>query len=536
MNRQHNANSKNLKVIGNVFESFQKLNELIPKNDGIGKFTVVSTEAADKPLPITGQNTETTIKFTSDDHDITQINDSFFIVDSNAVIAIPELTATAYGGAVPYLFVGLKSSNQIFRQMKLLVNGVATEYLTTESIRESFAYANLKGRAEKSSKKHVHSLYEDVHQRKAGVCGVYVPMSAFKNSGRSATLTFRFIIPISDLVAFQAFYTYPSRILGELYLKVAFSMQGLVYCMVDPSAVLEFDNYMNNAIDTLDAKFGSTAFYDRCFTQIGDYAHLLDEDGSASYISARVRPIVQSFSINRLSAQIYGYGITPESFNAIGNYLSTNPLIIPAQNLQYVSYSQVASTNGITASTQIVFNGCESISLMFPTTSQQYTVFKNPNVQNLQLKIAEKMLFPPSPVSTNPEVSPEFLTFQMNASELDGVIEPTESWLYSLVGERTNPSGVRYANSRTDGTDFMATFAMERSQGGYVMDGFSTNGPVNVEIKFNPVVSGANDVYYYPDADDATIHPPAPELWLCNETHFILSPGSVKYINEPYRG
>jgi len=535
MNRIQNANSKGTPIYGNVLESVMKLNEMIPKNDGVGDFSILSSEAYDKPLPISGQNTETTIQFTTPNHDISQIDDSFFIVDSTAVVSIPELTATAFSGAVPYYCFAFKASNQIFRQMRLLVNGVNTEYLSTECLRESYGFANLKGKAEKTTKKHVYSQYKDAHEYRQGICGVYVPASAFKNSGRVATLTFRFIIPIADILPFQAMPLYPSRILGQLGLKVNFFMQGMVYCQVDPSKILEFNNFMNNAANTLDPMFGSTAFYDRFFTQVGDYGHLLDDDGTASYISARVRPIVQSFSITRLSCQMAGYMIKSESFNAIGQYLQSNPLIVPAQQLQYVSYSTIPNAAGFTGSTPVLFNGCESISVMFPTTTQQMTVFKNPNIQNLQLKIGDKLM-PPNPISTNTDVSPEFLAFQLVASDLGGAIEPTESWLYSLVGARTNESGVRYANSREDNTDFMANFAMERSNGGYVMDGFSTNSPVNVELRFNPVNAGANDVYYIPDPADPTAHPIAPELWICNETYFIMSPSGIKYVPEPYRG
>jgi hypothetical protein len=440
------------------------------------------------------------------------------------------LDATAYAGTVPYIFIGFKSSNQVFRQMRVLLNGINTEYLSTECLREGFAYGNLKSATEKRSKKHTHTLYEDAHSFRPGVCGTYVPLSAFKNISKTASVSIRCIIPVSDILPLQAFSLYPSNIIGQIALKIAFTMRGLIYCQVDPSAVLESDNYMNNTSTALHAKFGATAFYDRFFTQIGDYARILDENGTASYISQRVSPVVTGFTISRLSCQMMGYGVQPQSLQGIAQYLQSNPIILPAQELQYISYSTLPNAAGITASTPILFDNVESVSVMFPTTTQQMTVFRNPNVQNLQLKIGNT-LFPPTPISTNTELSPEFLTFQLNASDLDGAIEPTKSWMYSITGPRTNPSGVRYANSREDNSDFMANFSLERSQGGAVYDGFSTPDSVNVELRFSPVTMGANDVYYIPDSSDPTSHPPAPELWLCRDTYWILRPGQLNYVN-----
>ena len=147
------------------------------------------------------------------------------------------------------------------------------------------------------------------------------------------------------------------------------------------------------------------------------------------------------------------------------------------------------------------------------------------------MNINEK-LFPPNSISTNTEISPEFLVYQLNASDLDGCIEPTKSWLHSITQPRHNSSGTRYPNTIHDNTDFMCNFALERSQGGSVFDGFSTDTTVNVKLSFDPAISGANDVYYYPDSTNNTAHPPSPQLWLCRDTYWVLSLGSLTYVNK----
>ena len=172
-------------------------------------------------------HTESTINITHAGHDISQINDSFLVVTQDVTIQIPQLSAPTFGGITPdicpYMYFGVKPSNQLIRQMKVINNGKPTEYLSQECVREGFAYANLKGASEKRGKKGIHTTYESVSQYSPDICGVYIPLNSFKNGNKSATVRMRSLIPISDLLPFQSFCIYPSNIIGQLALKVLFS-------------------------------------------------------------------------------------------------------------------------------------------------------------------------------------------------------------------------------------------------------------------------------------------------------------------------
>jgi len=536
MHRVNNSIAKNLTQNGNVLEGFIGLNNLIPINDGTRSFIQLSQDAYDVSLPISGENTETTIKITHPSHMISQINDSFLLVTEQVTIQIPQIKDQAYviGDVTdtPVYFFGYKSSNQMFRQMKILHNGVDTENLSQECIREGFAYSNLKPSSEKIGKKNIHTTYDSVYNYSPEVCGVYIPATSFKNSSKSTTVTIKTLIPISDLIALQAFSLYPSQLIGEIALKVLFSTRAMVWCQVPPQSVLDAHNFMNNTNLELNVAYAGSAYiYDRFFHQIGDSGILMDVDAGPAYIPNKVTPIVTSFTVTHFKSQLMGFGVTPECFNSIADYLSRNPVILPAQQLQYFSYSTQPDASGINASLQITFDNVECLTLMFPTTTQQLTVFQNPNVTNLQMNIDEK-LFPPNAISTNTDLSPEFLVYQLNASDLDGCIEPTKSWLYSITQPRHNTSGTRFANAIHDNTDFMCNFSLERSQGGSVFDGFTTSTPVNVKLGFNPIYTGNNDVYYIPDPTNTALHPPAPQLWLCRDTFWVLGNKMLKYVNK----
>ena len=531
MNRENNARSKGLPVIGNVFESFQNLTNLIPVNDGNGTFIQLSSEAYAQDLPLYSENTETTINITTTDHNISQINDSFLIVNGTFTVRIPEITATALTDDQPFLFFGHKSSNQIFRQMRLLHNGKNTEYLSTESLREGFAYGVYKDANEKSAKKHTHTLYEDAADYNPGICGTYVKLSNFKNGNKTAVVPFRYIVPLSDLLPLQAFSLYPSEICGALALRVNFTLRGLVWCQVPPAAVLEAENYLNGT--TLGATIGTflSVPFDHKFTQIGDAARIIDINTAGTAFETRtIAPIVDGFSITRLSCQHMGYGVKPDTMKAIYNMLQNQPILIPAQQLEFIKYATAlpGHSASYSASVSHVFTNAESISVVFPTTSNQFTAFRNPMINNFQLKIDGK-LFPAIRMSTNTDTSPEFLTFQLNASDLDGAIAPTKSLMYSLTENRHNSNGTRFAYSRFDDSDFILTMSTERSQGGNVFDGLTTSGPVNVELRFDPLYTGAANVLYYDDFGN--VNTQAPELWICKDTFFIIGINKVNYID-----
>jgi len=467
---------------------------------------------------------------------VSQINDSFLLVTENITIQIPQIKDQAYviGNVTdtPVYFFGFKSSNQMFRQMKILHNGVDTDYLSQECIREGFAYSNLKPSSEKIGKKNIHTTYDAVYNYSPEVCGIYISATAFKNPSKSTTVTLKTLIPISDLIALQSFSLYPSQLIGEIALKVIFSTRAMVWCQVPPKAVLDAHNFMNNTNLELNGAYESSAYiYDRFFHQIGDSGIVMDVDVGPAYIQNKVTPIVTSFTVTHFKSQLMGFGVTPETFQAMADYMNKNPILLPAQQLQYFSYSTVPDASGLNASMQITFDNVECLTLMFPTTTQQVTVFQNPMITNLQMNINEK-LFPPNSISTSTEISPEFLVYQLNASDLDGCIEPTKSWLYSITQPRHNSSGTRLANTIHDNTDFMCNFSLERAQGGSVFDGFTTETSVNVKLSFNPIYAGANDVYYLPDSSNANIHPPAPQMWLCRDTYWVLSNGTLKYVNK----
>jgi hypothetical protein len=91
-------------------------------------------------------------------------------------------------------------------------------------------------------------------------------------------------------------------------------------------------------------------------------------------------------------------------------------------------------------------------------------------------------------------------------------------------------NGTRYSNSLSDGTSFMFNVQLERNNAGYTFDGFDSDGQnIPIQLKGNPIHSGANDTYYNVDAA-GTKHPPPPQLWLCRDTYFVASVDGLQFV------
>ena len=69
---------------------------------------------------------------------------------------------------------------------------------------EDFAFANLKGFAERKTRRFVHSLYENVSAYSSSVCGEYLNVDDYKD-GLTYDFTLKLNVPLCDLLALQAY-------------------------------------------------------------------------------------------------------------------------------------------------------------------------------------------------------------------------------------------------------------------------------------------------------------------------------------------
>ena len=518
---------------GNVANYFERLSELVQVNDGTRSFVLRTVDCHDQAAPFTSSQ-ETRIAITHSDHQISQITDGFLTFKVKLMLQLtgidPQFTDSKH---LCKIFVGFKSSNQILDQLQILCRNLSTGYQQNECCREGFAYSTLKPRNEKKTRKYVHSLYENVSVYSPSVCGTYIDITEFKD-GLPHPVEFEMNLPFDNILALQAFDLYPNIICGDLELKFYVKPRGLVWCMVDPMNVKEYKEMMEGDSINFVCDDNLSAMFKHSFTQINNSAEIVNTFVETPSTVNNITQITAEkgactiqctgMEIRSLKSNMYGFNITPESLSRV-NALFSTPQIIPSQQLDYNAFPIAATSAGIQSTINMPVTNCTCISIMFPKYDNDYTVFENPVYNNLQLTVNGKNM-PDEVVSSQ---GARFLQQQLIASDLSGGLECTKEFEDSIVMVKNTSSGNRYANSLSDGTSFMWNVQCERNNAGYTFDGIDSNGQnIPIQIKGQPLYSGANDTYYNVNAA-GTIHPPPPQIWLCRDTFFVLSREGVSY-------
>jgi hypothetical protein len=426
------------------------------------------------------------------------------------------------------IFVGFKSSNQILDQLQLLCRNLSTDYQQNECCREGFAYSTIKPKQEKKTKKFTHSLYENVSYYSSSVCGTYINIVDFKD-GQPHPVEFEINLPFDDILALQAFDLYPNIICGNLELKFYVKPRGLVWCAIDPARVKDYKEYIEGQDIDLTFTSNPSVMFRHAFTQINNSATIINKmtvaGTDATLTKGEVRLQCTGMSIQSLKSNMYGFNVASSTLSHVAEVFST-PQIIPAQQLDYNAFPIAPTAAGIQSTINMPVTNCTCISIVFPKHDNDITVFENPVYSNLQLTVNGKNM----PDEVVDSMGARFLQQQLVASDLSGGLECTKEFEDSMVMVKNTSLGTRYANCLSDGTSFMWNVQTERNNAGYTFDGIDSNGQnIPIQIKGQPIHTGANDTYYDVKGD-GSVRPPPPQIWLCRDTYFLVSDQGVKYV------
>ena len=522
---------------GSVATYFENLKKLIQVNDGTRSFIYRTVDCHDQSAPF-NDSQETRIAITHGDHMISQLTDGFLTFKVKLMLQLSGIdSAFNDPSRLCKLFVGWKSSNQIIDQLQIMCRNLSTDYQQNECVREGAAYSFIKPQQEKKTKKYTQSLYENVKYYSPSVCGTYINIQDFKD-GLPHPVEFEVNLPFDNILALQAFDLYPNRICGDIELKFYVKPKGLVWCMIDPMNVKDYKEVCEGDSIGIDVFEGNvSALFKHAFTQINNSSDIINSFNVSSSVineetinkatSHKGNCLLQcvGMSIQSLKSNMYGFNVNSESLNRIYEIFRT-PQYIPSQYLEYNAFPIAATAAGIQTTINMPVNNASCISIMFPKHDNDYTVFENPIYDNVQLTVNGRNL-PDEVVSTQ---GARFLQYQLTASDLSGGLEATKEYEDSIVMAKNDSCGKRYANCLSDGTSFMFNVQCERNNAGYTFDGFDSHGQnIPIQLKGNPIFTGANDTYYNVDVS-GTQHPPPPQIWLCRDTYFIASVDGLHYI------
>ena len=525
------------RIGGDVFESFQALDRTIKKNDGIRSFSIKTNSCYDSDAPVT-EGTQTHIRITNNFHDINQISESYLRCKWKIKGTVGNNITYANGGTPLKLFVGWKNSNECIRQLEVENNNVDCEYLQTESMKEGCAYSAYMPDEKKKNRRYTHSRWEDVEMGVPGVCGTYIDLdtaidTTVNNTLRNASgseFSFETIIPITDLLAFQAFDEWPGN-LGDIVLKLYFSRQSMVYAFCDPQKVNEAKSFWkrgndaaNNSITSWGAEdIAHKIPYTRGFVQNGQQSMQLrtvdGNDINNDAYGAQTITITE-LKLENLYCDVYGYNVTQEcKRNVAALFTPDHPMIIPAQHLDVKQMPKLNCTGAYDADFTYALHNVTDFIVVWPRRNSDQTCFYNPMLQSLQLRVDGK-LFPTHKLENTWDY--RFYTMMMRASDLDNYYEADKSYSQSLLTKITDHQwDVKYC-CPYDISTFLCTFQAERNTAGYCFDGIETgNQAVNIALSYK-----CENGQTWFDQNHST----APQIWFCRDTYWTCdATNGLKY-------
>ena len=262
--------------------------------------------------------------------------------------------------------------------------------------REGFAYANLKGFAERKTRRFVHSLYENVSAYSPSVCSEYLNVDDYKD-GLTHDFTLKLNVPFCDLLALQAFAEFPNEEVGHLGFKGYFNHKGMVYTFINPATVKDYKEVLQGESTEVDVIDSSTySNYDHKFVQVGvastgindcQYESSTYETSSGeTKVTGTITFDTTSFQITKLKSNMAGFFVIQSTKDAIHEVFSKG-VFIPSQQVGYATFPIAPSSLGINSTNNLPVSNLSCISIMFPRHDQDYTVFENPYYNNLQLTI-----------------------------------------------------------------------------------------------------------------------------------------------------
>lgn len=301
---------------GNVLHAFEEMRHMINVNDGTRSFSFRTVDCHDQPAPFTaGQYSQ--ISLTHPDHFISDVDKGFLTfhvkLDLQLNTDLDKLRTIEDPQHFYKLFVGFKSSNQLFDRLEILHNNVNVGYQQNECVREGFLYSALKPETEKKRRRFVHSLWENVSQYSQTMAGTYVNLMNFKENGR-AQVEFDLNLPFDDLLALQAFDLFPNGIIGDLSIRFQVSPAGLVWAVIDPYVVAETKAFLEDdesvsaeSLDKLrDLKVRGKL--KRQFTQIGNEATI--PSVFDQHLQSNIKEYMQVILLRKMKHQKKLYFIT----------------------------------------------------------------------------------------------------------------------------------------------------------------------------------------------------------------------------------
>ena len=237
---------------------------------------------------------------------------------------------------------------------------------------------------------------------------------------------------------------------------------------------------------------------------------------------------VVSLTATAVSCDIQGYNISSEGKSALTQeFTAETPYVVPCLYSTFKNFDGRIQGGLFMCDFEMWVRNIKDIHLAFPTNTLQRTVFKNPMLKNLQMRI-QNVLYPKIPFNTYDK---RFFKIQVNS------FDPDRDYMNSLLELPWDIANDEYVEKcESDDTACIITIPMERDNEPNAFDGFET-GNENVNFQLMARIYSqkvAKSVYGLREDGGKLIDEPSPYIWFTAKTFWTadVTNGLVFHQNE----
>ena len=418
---------------GNISDFYNAVDDAIVKSECVkGQYRITTAPSYNSTSPVKTPNF-TTLGISSSGPIVVDLENSYITAEPEITLS-STLARTKTGDTktkTSTLFVGWKSAFEAIRQYDILVNS-SPIYTQSFAGTESFIQDQILTELVKNTSPYTYTSYEQVQKLSPNVCGTYIE---FGPNAYTANTDIKVKIPIKILLSqflILRNLKYLCSWMGKWELRIYFNWENLVVAPVKPSinpSLLDVYKVANDAATT-------------GFTQVGDKFKGISEvqvDAGVATVTTGDEVVnATKMETDHVEVNLATFQLRMDVNEELKARYSDKPLTFPVNTLQISRFSgplQWTDGNINTVLCQAV-NNCDTVFILFPKTSNERTVFRNPKLKNLQLYCGEFGAYPQQPIDTFN--SPKFLnmcgdSLNVNSSPLTSFNKDTACSLLDNV-------------------------------------------------------------------------------------------------------
>ena len=393
---------------GSLSSFYAEVDEAIAASEVVkGQYRMTINPAYNSPNPV-DSNSFTTVGLSQSGPMVVDLENSFITTNVEVLIKPDGDIVKPSVDSASIMFIGWKRSIEAIERYDILVNSTPI-YTQSFCGEESFIMGQVDNDLVRTQSPFITSSYQNIVKMKPGVCGTYVLIRGPNPDGTNALTGANCInastginvkipikIPIANFPILKNL-KYLLSWMGKWEIRLYFSAQNMIQCLVDPDVI-------KNAVNSPDGAIVIPHIYSDCkIKQLGEPLRQWHAIANNKASPADVIWHAEKMTLNDVSMNTAQFQIRMDVLEMLKQkYMMEKPLTFPVSTFQIARFTGPAQEKGQPLSIVLcqAINNCDTMFVLPFSKATEHTVCHNPNVTSLQLHAGEYGSYPTQPFNT----------------------------------------------------------------------------------------------------------------------------------------